>query len=132
MVRHGEHDGIDVSSSYQFAIIAVGFAVLIGVFLVDDAGESLEVAFIHIARGDDLAIFEPKEGLGVAGTHGAATDDSHGDALRRGSGAVESKRAGGNECGQRQRSAGCCEKTATRDSWSAVQGHNRFTIVGSG
>ena len=51
MVRHGQHDGINVGPRHQFAVIVVSLAALVLVMLVDLADQVFEVVLVHVAGG---------------------------------------------------------------------------------
>ena len=57
VIRDGNHDGVDVGSRQHFAIVVIGFAILVLIVIVDGIDRFLEVVFVDVARGHDLAIF---------------------------------------------------------------------------
>jgi len=46
MVRHGEHEGVNVVAGHQLAVIVVGFAVFVAVMAVDLVQRRLQAMFV--------------------------------------------------------------------------------------
>ena len=65
----------------HLAVIVDGGAVLVAVVGVDGVDGGLQMVLVDVAGGDDLAIVEAEEGLGVGRPHHAPADDADGDAL---------------------------------------------------
>ena len=66
VVGHGDHDGIDIVTSQQLAIIVVALAVLVPVSVINLLDGSLQMIGINIARSDHLAVRQGQEGFRVA------------------------------------------------------------------
>src|SRR5689334_14538948 len=65
IVRDRQHDRIDIGASHHFVIVVVSFAISVAVLPIDCVEGGLKMIFVDIARGDDLAIFECQERVGV-------------------------------------------------------------------
>jgi hypothetical protein len=114
MVRHGQHDGIDVRPLHQFAIIVIRLAILILVTPVNGIDHGGQMLLIHVADGDDAAILLIEKGLGIAGALSAGTDHAEIDFIGRTRDAFLRRGAAGDKGGHGQRGAGC-KKTAATD-----------------
>jgi hypothetical protein len=97
IVRQREHDGVDVLAGHDFTVVVVGLAVLVLVSAVDRVERLLEVAFVDITGGDDLAVLLLEKFTGVTRPHHAPAEDGHGDFVR---GRVLSEHAGRNNGGK--------------------------------
>ena len=67
IVRHGQHDGVDVLAGHHLAVIVVGLAVLVLVVAVDLVQGLLEMVLVQVAGGDDLASFRPRSSFVLPG-----------------------------------------------------------------
>ncbi len=61
----------------------IGGAVFVVIMVVDCVHRVLQMFMVQVARGDYLAIVLVKEGLGIAGSLHAPTDDTQRDAIGR-------------------------------------------------
>jgi len=97
MVRHSDHDRVNIVAGQEFAVVVVCLAILVAVAGVDGIHSGPEVVGLDVAGRDDLAIGLIEEDLGVARPHHAPADDAEGDAVR-GCGACPGTRGhdGGN------------------------------------
>ena len=109
VVGDGEHDGVDVFGGHHFAIVVVGAAVGVFVVAVDGFEGGLEVLFVDVTGGDDLAVGFGEEFVGVAGSHHAPADDAHGDAI---GGGVLAEDGGGDDGGKADGGGGASEELA--------------------
>lgn len=109
VVGDGEHDGVDVFGGHHFAIVVVGAAVGVFVVAVDGLEGGLEVLFVDVTGGDDLAVGFGEEFVGVAGAHHAPADDAHGDAI---GGGVLAEDGGGDNGGEADGGGGASEELA--------------------
>jgi hypothetical protein len=116
MIRNGQHDRVDVGSGHHFAVIVVRFAILVLVMAVDPVESGLQMVFVQVAGGDDVAILELEKFAGVAGTLHAPTDDSQCHALRRSGFVTPAEGTGGDDRRHGNRRAGRGDKSATADS----------------
>ena len=96
MIGHGQHDSVDVLASHHFAVVMVGFAVLVFILVVDSVHCGLQVLFVEIAGGDHLAILLCQKGVGIARTHHSPAYHAHRDALGRGSVSLKPQHAAWN------------------------------------
>src|SRR5712691_4741458 len=87
--------------------------------LVDDADTLLKVLLIHVARGDDLAVFERQKRSRVPHAHVAAANDAERDTLRGRGDVFTPERPRGNDG---RRNDGCAGE---REELSAVEGAGR-------
>src|SRR6266705_3072999 len=97
MVRHSEHDGINVLARHHLAIIMIRFAVLVLVMAVDRVEGGLQGLLVNVASGHNLAVRVAEEGPGVAWPLHTPTDHAHRDAIGRRDGASPTQGAGGND-----------------------------------
>ena len=81
VIGDGDHDGVDVVTRDDLAVVVDGGAVLVAIVGVDGVDGGLQVIFLDIAGGNNLAIIEAEKCLGVGGSHHAPADDADGDAL---------------------------------------------------
>src|SRR4051812_10428261 len=84
-VWHRDHHCINIFAGHQLTIIFIAFTVLVAVGAVDLIDGSLEIVFVQITSGEDLAIFLPHECFGITRPLHAPSNGSEGDALRWGS-----------------------------------------------
>src|SRR4030095_10464483 len=100
---------------HHLAEIVIGFAIFVAVILVDGVHSLVEIPFVQIARGDDLAIFLSHQTFRVAWSHHAPAQHAHRDAAGWGgvSGAPEG--ASRNEHWRGYSRAGGEKKTTTSD-----------------
>ena len=103
MIRHGQHDRVNIPPGHQLAVILIRLAALVLIMAVDLAGEVLQMLAIHIAGGDHPAILQGQEGTGVAGSHAPAADHSQGDARGGSRFAGTPQRRSRDEGGERER-----------------------------
>ena len=103
MIRHGQHDGINVLAGHHLAVIVVGLAVLVLVVAVDCVHRLLEMLIVQVAGGDYLAVFHVQEFTGVAGPLHAPADHTQRDAPGRGGCILPAQGAGRDDrrCGKR-------------------------------
>jgi len=95
VIRHGEHDRVDVVTGHQFPIIVVPPAVLVVVVGVDESDGAVQVAFVDVAGRDHLAT--PFHQLvGVPRALATVTNGAHHDALGRRGLTIGTQHAGGN------------------------------------
>ncbi len=101
MVRHGQHDGINIIARHHFAVIPVARAILVAVMAVDRVECRVQMMRVEIAGGTDhLAITLREERSRVARPLHAPTDDAQRDAFRRGRPVSAAERAGRDDGGQ--------------------------------
>jgi hypothetical protein len=94
VVRHRQHDGVDVRARHHFPVIVVRFAILVVVMVVDGVHRRLQMVLVQITCGHDLAVLQPKKGLRVARTLHSPSDHAQGDALGRRGPVIATQRAG--------------------------------------
>ena len=115
MIRHGEHHRVDVRAGHHLAVIVIGFAVLVFVFLVNLVRGRFQVILVDVAGSDHLAVSLPHEILGVAGALHAPANHAHRDAFRRSRAAVCAESTGRNDCGRSDGGGGCSDELAARN-----------------
>ena len=115
MVRHRQHDGINIAAGQQLAVIVVSLAAGVLVMTVDLVHERLQVLPVHVAGGDYLAVFQGEEGVGIAGSHDPAPDYAQGDALGGSRRAGPPQHTAGDERGESKRGPGQAQKLAAVD-----------------
>src|SRR6266567_2633855 len=119
MVRHSEHDGINVLARHHLAIIMIRFAVLVLVMAVDRVEGGLQVLLVNVASGHNLAVRVAEEGPGVAWPLHPPTDDAHRDAIGRRRRATAAQGAGWDDGGRGGGHAGERDKMPAGDFGSA-------------
>ena len=118
MVRHRNHDGVDVFSGQHFPIVMVWLAILVFVKSVDGVERLLEMICINVAGGDNLAIIQLHERIRIPRSLIAPTEDAHDDPFRGSGFASEAQGAGGDEGGHgdgRPCGTGQADKPAAAD-----------------
>lgn len=115
VIRHRQHHGVNVVTRHHFAVIMIGRAVFVLIMVVDCVHRGLQMFLVQVARGDHLAIVLVKEGLGVARSLHAPTDDTQRDAVGRPGTPGQTGGTAGENQRQSERGAGGGNETAPAD-----------------
>ena len=106
VIRHGQHDGVNVVARHHFAVIVAGLAVLVFIKLVDFVDGALQMAPVQIAGGNHLAVLGVQKLIGVVRPLPAPADHAEVDAVGRPRAIAHPDGAAGNKNRQRQRRSG--------------------------
>ncbi len=130
VIRGGDEDGIEVGAGEEFTEVVVRAAVLVLVMGLDCVPGEVEPVGLDVADGADLAILVAEEIVHVADPLGAASNDSEGEAVAGGDGAVGSEGGAGDEGGGEGGDGGAAGGSLEECAAGGGAGKGRHGVMG--